>query len=217
MSPRTSALAAAALAAAARSAGLAALLVGTPLLVVAIHLRQRGEAAIAESDRALATGETASAIAWARDAAMAVCPGSPYPEEGYARLRSLAARAEAHGDFVEATAAWRAVRTAVHATRTEDREAARLVESGRALVRLAARTCEGNQSRPPTTCAAAAEAALAVAPLPPLASFGWLGLGGLSFLVSGAVASRTSGRTRNLSAAIAVLGLGIAALALLAR
>jgi len=202
-----------------RWGGVAALVVACALAVAVVHVTHRGESSIAASEKALAAGDVAGAIAWARDAAMSRAPGSPYPAAAYARLEGIAAHAEEHGDFDHATMAWRAIWTAVHATRSEELEQARLDDAARALVRLAAKTCEGNQSRPPATCAAAAKASLIETSLPALPRFHWLALGAVGFFVGGATAARGRGmgRQRFLSLAVAVVGVGLAALALVTR
>ncbi len=197
---------------------MAATVVGLTLAAVVVHLRSRGEGAITECDRALAAGDAVAAIAWARDAAMAVAPWSPYPEQGYVRLVGIADRAEERGDFQQASVAWRAVEVAVRATRSESQEAERLVAADSALVRLAAKTCEGDQSRPPAVCAAAARSALADSRLPSAARLEWLGTGGVGFLVFGAVAAQASRRrVRLLSLGVAAAGAAMAAAALLVR
>jgi hypothetical protein len=188
------------------------------LLAVTLHLRARGQEAVAECDKALAAGDAHMAITWARDAAMSVAPLSPYPEQGYARLTTMADRAEERGDFGEATAAWRAVGVAVHATRSEGSEAARLEAADGALVRLAAKTCQENQSRPPAVCAAAAQAALDERHLPPLSRFDWLAVGAVAFLGCGAWAAQATGRrVRLASLAVALFGVAVATVALVTR
>ncbi len=200
-----------------RTAAVAVALIAGSFFVVVVHLRHRGESSLAASDKALEEGDVQGAIAWARDAALAVAPLSPYPEVAYGRLIDIAARAEEHGDFVEATAAWRAVWTSIRATRRESSERARLEEASRALVRLAARACEGDQSRPPAVCAAAAQAALGEGQLPDVSRFRWVALAAVAFLGGGAFAAMGAGRARLLGAGVAVLGLALAAAALALR
>lgn len=167
-----------------------AVLVLVTLFFVAIHLRASAEKAIEASDRALAAGDTITAIERARDAAMSVAPGAP-SEGGYVRLQAIAEGAEARGSFDLAAMAWRATWTAIRTTRTEARNVDRLATAGRGLVRVAKRACEGGQTRPPASCAANVEAALAPDDLPTLTSFAWLGIGALAFLGGGAVAAQT--------------------------
>ncbi len=183
------------------------------LAVVAAHVRAIGAEAVVECDKALGAGDIVTAIARARDAAMTVAPWSPYPEQGYARLVAIAEGAETRGDLDQATFAWRAVWTAVRASRSEQRQAARLDEARRALVRLARRACAGNVTRPPDACAAATEAALAQDDLPSAGSSGWFALGAVLFLGGGVVALRVKdGRRRALWAALAAIGAVIVAL-----
>jgi hypothetical protein len=200
-----------------RWAALVALLVGATFGVVAVHLRALGEKAIVESDRALAEGDTITAVERARDAAMSMAPGAP-SEAGYARLESIAEAAETHGSFDVAAMAWRAVWTAVRSTRSEGRDRARLTRAGRGLVRVATRVCEGGQTRPPASCGASVEAALEADDLPSVASFTWLGLGAVAFLSGGAAAAHTKARGTRVSWLL-VMGAGLLclAVALLAR
>ena len=194
-------------------AGASAALVLAVLVVVTVHVRSLGAEAVAESDKALGSGDMVAAIARARDAAMTVAPFCPYPEQGYARLVAIAEGAETRGNLEQATLAWRAVWTAVRSTRSEQRQAARLDEAGRALVRLARRACAGDVTRPPDACAAAAQAALAQDNLPSTASSWWFALGAALFLGGGAVALRVEGgRRRAVWAALAALGAAVIAL-----
>jgi hypothetical protein len=160
------------------------------LVVAVLAITRAGERALAECDEALLTGDTPTAIARARDAAMAVAPWSPYPAMAYVRLTGLADSAETRGDYAGALAAWRAVRTAIVASRSEVREAPLLADANKAIVRLAARACEGGEIRQPSVCAKLAEMSLAQDDLPPVSSFTLLGLGALAFLVGGAMATR---------------------------
>jgi hypothetical protein len=177
------------------------------LSLVAVHVRSAGEQAIAECDRALASGDVTTAIERARDAAMALAPGSPYPEQGYARLRSIATTEEARGSFDQATSAWRAIWTAIRATRREGAEAERLAEAGHGLVRVATRVCEAGQTRPPATCGATVQAALAEDDLPPLSKFAGVALGAVAFLGGGVLAAQTAERRRRL-AGLAAMSVG---------
>jgi len=198
-----------------------ALVVGLVVVVlgaVTVHVERLGEEALAASDAAAASGDTSTAIARAREAAMAEYPGSPLPTEAFTRLTAIAEAAESRGDFERAQMAWRAIRIAVRTTRTEAREAARMDQAGKALVRLSARTCEGNQSRPPAACAAATEAALATDDLPPLGGFVWLGLGALAFLGGSAAAlGATKPKARVVWAVVGAAGLALATIATAVR
>jgi hypothetical protein len=202
----------------ARVLGAAATTVGLVLVVVTLHLHARGAESVAASDEALARGDTLSAIAWARDAAMATAPWSERPAEGYARLAAIAASAEERGDFDLATDAWRATLAAVTATRAEVTESARKDAAVRALVRLSARTCEENQARPPADCAAAAKELLAQAPLPSTERMSWLGVGGVAFFGCGAFAAQAKERrARAFALAVSLAGLAVATVTLVTR
>jgi hypothetical protein len=183
------------------------------LSAVGVRLRAMGAAAVAECDQALGAGDIVTAVGRAREAAMAVAPGSPYPEQGYTRLVGIAEGAEARGDLDQATLAWRAVWTAIRATRSEQREGARLEDCRRALVRLARRACAGSVTRPPEACAAATEAALAQDSLPATASSWWFALGAVLFLGGGAAAIRVEeGRRRTALAVVAGVGAAVIAM-----
>jgi hypothetical protein len=204
--------------AAARWVGIA--LVGTLALlsVVAVHLAQSAERAVSESDRALAAGDTNSAIAWARDAAMSVAPLSSYPEQGYARLATIGKKAEARGDFDQAVFAWRATIAAIRATDSESSQVARGDEAKQSLIRLAGRVCEGGQTRSPAACSATAEAALAGSDLPTIPTFSWLALGAIALFGGGVGLSRVGARSnRAVFGIVMALGALFAALALASR
>lgn len=96
-----------------------------------------GAAAIEESDVALAHGDVRLAIVRARRAAEAAVPFSPYPREGYARLRSIAQGAERRGDLNIAGFAWRATRSAAAATQPAPAARGRLAEANDGILRLA--------------------------------------------------------------------------------
>ena len=194
---------------------VALVLLGVAVTAV-VRLRALGEAAVLESDAALAAFDLPTAISRARDAAMATAPGSPYPEEGYARLLTIANDAEAHGSIDVATLAWRATWTAVRSTRSEARLASRQADAGNALVRLAARACEGG-TRLPAECGRAARSLLLEAPLPPLARLTWLAFGTVAFLGGGARAAGAKNRSRTLWVFVTMAGVAVATAALLER
>jgi hypothetical protein len=76
-----------------------------------------GRGALADGDAALARGDTRTAIEhWSR-AARWYAPLAPHVEQAYERLEQVATQAEAAGDPETAVVAWRAVRSAVLATR----------------------------------------------------------------------------------------------------
>jgi hypothetical protein len=181
--------------------------------VVGFSTTERGRSAIEQSDGALAAGDVTTAIERARDAAMAVFPGSPYPEQGFVRLTAIGDAAEARGDFAEALFAWRAVRVALIATRREAADHLRLVAANQATVRLAGRACEGAETRSAQACAKLTASVLAEQDLPALSTFALLGLGAAVFLVAAARAAwRPSGSLP--WAAAAVVGAVLCALAL---
>ncbi len=195
--------------------------VGAALLVfgsAALHVRARGEAAITASDQALAAGDVPMAIAWARDAAMSVAPGSPYSAAGYARLTAAAERAEVHGDLEQATDAWRAVLVAAKASDSESTHRELTETARRALVRLAGRRCEGDEVRAPASCENAAADALAVDPLPSSARLQTFAAGAVLFAlgVLGAARLRLP-RPRLASVFVIASGVAVAALALAVR
>jgi len=174
----------------------------------AVHtLDQRSQASLAKSEQALAIADMPEAIGWARDAAMAWRPGSVSVDSAYQELVLLAARAEERGDWNDAIAAWRAVLEAMRSTRREGGMASQREEAQRALVRIAAKACQESQTRPPATCAAAAQASFREESLPELPRFAWVGLGGIAFLL-GALGAAKPSRGRWASWALALSGLG---------
>jgi hypothetical protein len=76
-----------------------------------------GELEIAESTRALASGDARAATEHARAAALWFAPGAPHVRVAYGRLVALAKAAEEHHDMEAALRAWRAVMTASSSTR----------------------------------------------------------------------------------------------------
>lgn len=95
-----------------------------------------GAAALRKSDIAVAHGEVKCAIVLARRAAEASVPFSPYPQEGYARLMSIARDAEQRGDLEIAGFAWRAVRSAAMATQPASAAHGRVQQADEGLLRL---------------------------------------------------------------------------------
>jgi hypothetical protein len=96
-----------------------------------------GAVAMKESDGALAQGDMRGAIVHARAGAEAAVPFSPYPEEGYERLKEVARSAEQKGDVELAGFAWRAVRSAAVATRPASAARGRVAEADDGILRLA--------------------------------------------------------------------------------
>ena len=102
---------------AAGSAGplLRGILFGTALLFLALLalcfvLMRRGEAAMAESDRAFHAGDLRSAVWEAKSAALAYVPGSPHVRRATERLEAIARGASAEGRWDLARLAWGALR-----------------------------------------------------------------------------------------------------------
>lgn len=95
-----------------RTLALAVVALSTATAVAWVGRVAEGRAALAESDAALARGETASAIHAARVAALARCPTCDAPQGAYDRLERIAREAEAKGEDGTAFAAWGAVRAA---------------------------------------------------------------------------------------------------------
>lgn len=91
--------------------------VASVLVVSSLRQLHVGARALLDCDIALGKGELVEAIAFARAAAEAWLPGSPYPSGGYERLDRIASEAETRGDDAIATAAWRAMRAAASETR----------------------------------------------------------------------------------------------------
>jgi len=76
-----------------------------------------GERALRESDAAFHRGDVRTAAHHARRAAVLYAPGAPHVERAYARLKAIAAGAEAAGDRTLAEMAWRSIRGAALETR----------------------------------------------------------------------------------------------------
>lgn len=80
------------------------------LLVLAVVLVRRGEAAMAESDRAFHAGELRAAVWEAKEAGLAYVPGSAHVGRGVARLEAIARGATAEGRWDLARLAWDSLR-----------------------------------------------------------------------------------------------------------
>lgn len=96
---------------------LALAVLASALAVGAARQVYVGKNAIVDCDVALDKGDYVEAVAFARSAAEALLPGSPYPARGYERLDKLGRDAEARGDDALATSAWRAMHAAASETR----------------------------------------------------------------------------------------------------
>lgn len=94
----------------------AVLLVIVVLAAVVLALVERGRASLAQCEAALERGDTALAIVFAKRAAQARLPGSPYPPQAYERLASIARERERAGDTDTARVAYRAIVSASRST-----------------------------------------------------------------------------------------------------
>jgi|GEM_PF-1407885 len=80
------------------------------LVVLAFVLVRRGEAAMAESDRAFHAGELRVAVWEAKEAGLAYVPGSAHVARSAARLEAIARGATAEGRVDLARLAWDSLR-----------------------------------------------------------------------------------------------------------
>jgi hypothetical protein len=85
--------------------------------VLTARMVSEGEAALRECDAAFHRGDVRTAAHHARRAAVLYAPGAPHVERAYARLKAIAAGAEAAGDRTVAEMAWRSIRGAALETR----------------------------------------------------------------------------------------------------
>ncbi|HTQ02395.1 MAG TPA: hypothetical protein VMI54_01010 [Polyangiaceae bacterium] len=116
---------------------LALTLVVLALAAMTFRVVRDGEAALAESDRAFNRGDLATAVLYARRAAIAYAPGAPHTRAALARLRAVAVGSEGTGDVLTARLAWGAIRAAAVETRfVVEPYASERDEADRALARL---------------------------------------------------------------------------------
>jgi hypothetical protein len=80
------------------------------LVVLSVVLTLRGEAAMAESDRAFHAGELRVAVWEAKEAGLAYVPGAAHVARGVARLEAIARGATAEGRWDLARLAWDSLR-----------------------------------------------------------------------------------------------------------
>ena len=121
----------------ARRVSLALTLVVLALAAMTFRVVRDGEAALAESDRAFNRGDLATAVLYARRAAIAYAPGAPHTRAALARLRAVAVGSEGTGDVLTARLAWGAIRAAAVETRfVVEPYASERDEADRALARL---------------------------------------------------------------------------------
>jgi hypothetical protein len=171
-----------------RGLAVGALVVLGVLATAAVHELRAGARAIAASDAASTHGDSRAAIDAAHDAAEAAMPGSPYPEQGYARLAAIARAAEMQRDDATATAAWRATRAAALATNSmgsSSLAAAHLAEANDALAAIAWRTRTGAaRTGDPDEYQRAIVVPLAFDDRPSSVTFLLLGVGAVVFLAA---------------------------------
>jgi len=84
--------------------------VALTLVTLGVVLVRRGEAALAESDRAFHAGDLRVAVWEAKAAALAYVPGSAHVQKSTARLEAIARGAAAEGRWDLARLAWDALR-----------------------------------------------------------------------------------------------------------
>lgn len=89
---------------------LAGAVLSLGLLALGAVLVRRGEAAMAESDRAFHAGDLRGAVWEAKEASLAYVPGSEHVRRGVARLEAIARGAAAEGRWDLARLAWDALR-----------------------------------------------------------------------------------------------------------
>jgi hypothetical protein len=82
------------------------------------HETSTGASELAVADADAVKGAWPEAIAHARAAAVAVAPGSPWPERGFRRLESIGRDAIARGDESTARLAYAAMQTAASEARS---------------------------------------------------------------------------------------------------
>jgi hypothetical protein len=195
---------------------LALFVVGSVLLVATVRQVAVGARAIRACDDARERGDERGALTFAHRAAEARAPGSPYPEMGYARLRSIARSAESRADLGTAQAAWMAVRAAALATRAIGGANGHLPEANEALVHLATHPRAVRGETEPTVPRALLIESLARDPMPATWVLILLALGGGAFLGGAAhLASLPAATTKKarVSLLISMMGLGLYILA----
>ncbi len=143
---------------------------------LAFVLVSRGRVALEESEDALARGDVGLAIVFAKRAAQARLPGSPYPARASERLLEIGRAREAAGDIDSARSAYRAVVAAGRSTgepHGPHAEAAR-----QALAKLDGATTSPSDSSPVSGPPAWARFGLALGVLATVIGLGWLARGG---------------------------------------
>jgi hypothetical protein len=200
-----------------RTVAVAVAIVAMVVLAIAWTGRSNeGRRALLDCEAALGRSDTLDAILAARIAAEARCPTCEAPDEGLAKLESIAKDAEARGDDATAFAAWRAERAALLArasfATSSDRRTHAEVEVARFAHRIDAAAVAAGA--PPTAAAAEDKLrlAMAISGVPGGPVFALVGLGAFAFLIGAARFAMTRhGKRRDLGiafagAAVAVLG-----------
>lgn len=173
-----------------------------------------GRRALLDADAALARGDLVEAVLFARTAAEARCPACGAPDEGFARLETIARDAEARGDDATAFASWRAARAALLATVVlgagSPRRAHADAEVARFAHRIEAAAVAAGASPTPAASEERLRAVLTETDVPGGVAFALIGLGGLVFLACGArfAASKAARSTADLG--LAVTGAAVA-------
>jgi hypothetical protein len=175
---------------------------------------EEGRNAIASADAALARGDLTEAIFYARIAAEARCPSCGAPDEGFARLETIARDAEARGDDATAFAAWRAAHAAILTTAVTTAASPRRTRADAEVSRFAHRIEAASVAAGANPTPAAAEPrlreAFAASPMPSGLTFGLVSLGGLVFLAAGARYALSKAVRRTADLGLAVLGAAVA-------
>ncbi len=175
-----------------------------------------GRSALAESTAALSRGDTAAAIQAARVAAQARCPTCDAPAFAFAQLETIAREAEGKADDTTAFAAWVAVRSASLATASlgpGPRRAQAEAELARLGRKIDATAALSGGAPSPAASEERLRAALATSGVPSGGTFALVGLGAVVF-AAGAFRLARARSLRGTDAVLAVVGIGVAALAL---
>lgn len=192
------------------------------LLLATLHETREGSRALLASDVAMAAKNPDLAVAEAFDAATHVAPFSPWSEQGFTRLQSIAEDAETRGDDELAETAWRALRAAEVSTRSPfSSDGARRKRAESALARIDARRMLVTASRSPGFVRFE-EGQLAKMhgrdPTPATTTFAVLGLGASLALGAAILLARSGfafrGRVSLFGAGLAAAGAALVALAL---
>lgn len=180
----------------ARHASFAMTVLVVALAAMTFRVVRDGETALAESDAAFNRGDLASAVLYARRAAIAYAPGAPHTRAALARLRAVAVGSEGAGDHASARLAWGAIRAAALETRSlSEPYAAEREEADRALARLLALPAAGSDLDARKHAVEKARAALRNVPGPSALASVFL-VGGLATAALGLALVAARGLTR---------------------